>query len=166
MVESLIKVRRREEESYKSCAKRYNQIFVRVDYMLCSTTFLLLLLFHRVCVHFNLYFNSMLPSTNFIYIAHLGIVIEQKIVLTFRIIFTMWNSFTQFIEMNANQKRERKKMLYGLCTDYIFPYSCSSVMFGAHVYKVICYFWCGAPYYSIQSVCNVDCWLDDLIIFT
>lgn len=30
--------------------KRYNRIFVRVDYVLCSTTFLLLLLFHRVRV--------------------------------------------------------------------------------------------------------------------
>lgn len=85
--------------------KRYNRTFVRVDYVLCSTTFLLLLLFHRVrvcvwvcvCVHFNLRFNSNVPiAQNFIYIARLGIVIEQKIVLTFRIIFTMWNSLTEW----------------------------------------------------------------------
>lgn len=50
-----------------------------------------------VCVHFNLRFNSNVPiAQNFIYIARLGIVIEQKIVLTFRIIFTMWNSFTEW----------------------------------------------------------------------
>lgn len=120
-----------------------------------------------VCVHFNLYFIlNVSRATNFIYIAHLGIVIEQKIVLTFRITFTMWNSFTQSIGMKALRREPKHTKKNRLSMDRFFHIH----VFGYawRWFKMICYFWCGVPYYSIQSVCSVavDCWLDDLIIFT
>lgn len=119
-----------------------------------------------VCAFQFIFWLNVSRATNFIYIAHLGIVIEQKIVLTFRITFTMWNSFTQSIGMKALRREPKHTKKNRLSMDRFFHIH----VFGYawRWFKMICYFWCGVPYYSIQSVCSVavDCWLDDLIIFT